>query len=661
VRLDSIADKRGAFAHGYELLRRADLERALPIFTELVAAYPELADYHLHFAGVINQRLGHNEAAEAAWSRLLRDYPQSVQVPAAALGLGQLLLHTDRLEQARPLLQTALGAADAATAQGARLALAETDQRSGDVAAAYAGFMQVRRTAVGSTLAASAKQQVLALRAAHAELEPVGADRLEEGRLLIAEHDYTAAETIARQTVQLPEGVDPAEALRLDADALYGLGNVDGALARLRVLADHYPHSPAAPAALFRLASIRWNRDDDTGALQAFEEFRRRYPRDRRASETLYAIGRIHERASRSRAAIASYAELARRYPRNKLAGEAQWRIGWIHYVARNWIPATTAFAQLAGRTRSQRGAAEYWEARSFEHAGQTVRARALYQQIIDREPTDYYAAWAEQRLAGTSNPPPLGAGADLAVADAPPSPIDAGPPPATERFHLQRSDELRAAGVASLARGELAAVDRSHRHDPPVMRYLLHAYPTVDGWAAAMRLLHRLGDDADLDASQRERLLYPLAFWANVSHDARAAAVDPLLVVALMRQESLFDPEARSSANAYGLMQLLPSTARRVARSDHAIDGTALMEPELNIQLGTTYLGTLLARFGGDALKAVAAYNGGEAAVEKWQRRFPDLDADEFVESISYRETRDYVKRVISNYRKYRQLYGAS
>ena len=85
------------------------------------------------------------------------------------------------------------------------------------------------------------------------------------------------------------------------------------------------------------------------------------------------------------------------------------------------------------------------------------------------------------------------------------------------------------------------------------------------------------------------------------------------------------------------------------------------MFQPDLNIDLGTRYLNELLGRFGGDVLKAVAAYNGGEAAVEKWQRRFAGLEPDEFVESISYRETRDYVKRVVTNYRTYRQLYAPS
>jgi soluble lytic murein transglycosylase len=106
--------------------------------------------------------------------------------------------------------------------------------------------------------------------------------------------------------------------------------------------------------------------------------------------------------------------------------------------------------------------------------------------------------------------------------------------------------------------------------------------------------------------------------------------------------------------------MQLLPSTAARVAEEIRfpATDEIDLTQPQVNIELGAAYLRGLLDRFDGDVLKAVAAYNGGESAVERWQRQFEGLEADEFVESITYRETRDYVKRVAGNYRVYRDLY---
>lgn len=128
-----------------------------------------------------------------------------------------------------------------------------------------------------------------------------------------------------------------------------------------------------------------------------------------------------------------------------------------------------------------------------------------------------------------------------------------------------------------------------------------------------------------------------------------------------MIRQESLFDVEAVSSANARGLMQLLPSTAARVARGIDRADfrTESLFEPESNVALGAAYLHELLDRYRNNVERAVAAYNAGEAAVDKWQLRYASLQDDEFVESISFRETRSYVKRVLQNERIYRALYS--
>jgi soluble lytic murein transglycosylase len=659
-----VSDPRAAFGEAHRLFRHGDFEHALPMFTVLVTTYPALQDYHLYFVGVSAARLGRGAEAQAALSQLLRDYPQSVKAPAAELEFGKLLLDDRaRADEARALLQNALSAPDSATARGARLALAELDERTGNVAAAYEGFMMVRRDAVGSALGRTAKQHVLALRGRYPELMPAGADRLDEARLLVTEQDYAAAEAAAAQILEHPQGVDPAEAARVRADALYGQGKTEAALVALREVGDRYPYSAAAPAALFRLASVLWNRDEDAAALGDFEALRRRYPGAPQAPEALYAVGRIHQQAGRDNLAINSFADLAQRYPRSKLSAEARWRIGWIHYLSHNWPAAAATFSQLATRTQGrEHDEAAYWYARSLDRAGRPAAARPLYQELVAEDPSGYYSMWAQQRLRS----PTVKVDADTAPVTARSAPVAAVPlQPATEPridgFHLQRSKELQAAGVYSLAREELAAIERTHRTDTATLRYLLQAFQAVDGYAAAVRLARELHDGAGLSPQERDQFLYPLAFWTTVRRQAEAQGIDPLLVLAVMRQESLFDPEARSAADARGLMQLLPGTARRVAgASSSAVDASDLNTPEVNIRLGTQYLRMLLDQFHDEPLKAVAAYNGGENAVEKWERQSADLEPDEFVESITFRETRDYVKRVVANYQMYQHLYGA-
>ena len=164
------------------------------------------------------------------------------------------------------------------------------------------------------------------------------------------------------------------------------------------------------------------------------------------------------------------------------------------------------------------------------------------------------------------------------------------------------------------------------------------------------------------LPSSQSERNLYrfPLAYWEMIQQKAQERELDPYLILALIRQESLFDPRARSPAAALGLMQLLPSTASRVAKQIgiSAPSSEQLFQPEINLVLGTQYLKDLLQRYSNDWFKAIAAYNAGEAAVDRWEKEIRTDDAEEFVERIPYLETRGYVKLVMRNHRIYKRLY---
>jgi len=123
---------------------------------------------------------------------------------------------------------------------------------------------------------------------------------------------------------------------------------------------------------------------------------------------------------------------------------------------------------------------------------------------------------------------------------------------------------------------------------------------------------------------------------------------IDPYLVMGLILQESSFIPTAKSAVGATGLMQLMPPTAKELAKQQHVAFGQARLEnPEINVQLGTAHLKMLINMFNGNSLLAVASYNAGQGNVLKWKRSAPGRPMDEFVESIPFSETRNYVKRV--------------
>jgi soluble lytic murein transglycosylase len=160
----------------------------------------------------------------------------------------------------------------------------------------------------------------------------------------------------------------------------------------------------------------------------------------------------------------------------------------------------------------------------------------------------------------------------------------------------------------------------------------------------------------------QRLRALYPLAYWEQAFSVGKETGIDPYLLLAMARQESVFQPRIESHAGARGLMQVMPATAAWLAKvepavsMDHAHDWH---RPEYSLRMGAYYMVRMIERSAGNLVYAVASYNAGPGNVSKWQRRFSEADLDEFIDSIPFEETRDFVRKVLGNYAAYHSLYG--
>ena len=155
-------------------------------------------------------------------------------------------------------------------------------------------------------------------------------------------------------------------------------------------------------------------------------------------------------------------------------------------------------------------------------------------------------------------------------------------------------------------------------------------------------------------------QVIFPLTYWDAIRSTSASHDLDPYVTAALIAQESTFDPEAHSSANAWGLMQIVPSTGRRLAQSVgiRRFKTTMLTNADINLRLGTLYFSRLVEQFGG-TYYALASYNAGESRVVRWKAERPGLDEDEFIDDIPFPETQNYVKRILGTAEDYRRLYG--
>ncbi len=349
---------------------------------------------------------------------------------------------------------------------------------------------------------------------------------------------------------------------------------------------------------------------------------------------------------------------------------DALWRVAWIHYQKKQFLEAIDTFQEIiqaAGPPTSESSLhaasqAFYWLARSQEHLGQMEPASQRLKELRQNYPFTYYGQLAEIRLGPTDASARrwtvLASNATMSIVT---------PPQLQHDIHYQKIQELRNLQLFREAAQELEIVFTRYGADSQAFPQLVSLASEVGAYDVGIRLAIR-----HFGATLRKGQLplsspawlgaFPMGYQ-RIIQSFVPKHVDPFLVAGLIREESLFSARVVSPVGAIGLMQLMPATAKKVARQlglpELVYHSQGLYEPTHNIQMGTYYLGQLLDEFQGNIIYSVAAYNAGPQAVKRWIAQYGQRDPDEFVELIGYRETRGYVKRVVGSYRIYRMLFG--
>ncbi|MDR7542845.1 MAG: lytic transglycosylase domain-containing protein [Armatimonadota bacterium] len=376
-------------------------------------------------------------------------------------------------------------------------------------------------------------------------------------------------------------------------------------------------------------------------AREAAQALMRTAPTGLWAGRFWLAAGLRAESAGRAADAAAAYRRVVEVAADSGDAVEARWRLGWLALRGGRHADAHARF-RTAAETAPWRGAAArawYWAAKALEATGSSRDADAaarLVRMVADRYPLTFYGQRARARLG--LGPPEL-----------PPSLPHAFPRGAAAPVH----EELARLGLDGDA-ADAAEDALALRPEPRLLRFLADVYARLGDIPRSVACAEEaLGGGVRDDGTWR--LAYPRAFWPEVTDAARAAGIDPLLLLALVREESRYDPAVISPAGAVGLAQLLPQTAQALS-GELGRTRERLKEPATNLTLGARYLRLQLDRFDGDLRLALAAYNAGPGAARRWVGLDPD--PDHFVERIPFAETRAYVQRVLGAYGIYRLLW---
>jgi soluble lytic murein transglycosylase len=646
-------DPGQAFVEGYRAYQQADFPVVIGRMQLASAKLPEVADYALFYLASAQAKLNNQAQAADTYRRLFTRYPQSVLADEAEMEYAQLELDAAQAAIARAAAErVANRTRDHAIAERAQLIMAQAALAQNDPTTAYHLAQSLREDAPQGAYDAQARALAYKVLARWPDLRGPSLNyHYEEAQLLVREGQAEAALKQVRSGLALGVSGSLREELYwLRAQASHG----DDARAAWEELLAIAPEGKHAAAASNTLAHLYWRTGDTAMARSYFNRVASRYPHSSYAPEASFELGRTYEDDGNWAAARSAYLRLIERYPDSQAGNNGRFRAPFMLYMMGHYAVASGEFA-AARRRASGADAAMfgYWQGRALEQAGRTLEARAVWQGVAQDTRSNYYP-WLASRMARGETP-------RLAAASAPD--LKAGVAPISNNsainFHLTRIAWFRRMELPRLERGELLVV--AEAGEPGLRRFALAEMQASGAWYDAIELSNRMAAQGEISAATAERIRYPRGYWEQISGAAMRNRLDPWLVAALIRQESLYNPQARSVSDARGLMQLLPSTAAHWAPAA-GLSPVALnlYDPEVSLRIGTTYLKGLMDMFGGNQFRAVAAYNGGEQAVARWVKQYPG-DDDQWVENIGYRETRDYVKKVIGGRREYQLLYGGT
>jgi len=430
--------------------------------------------------------------------------------------------------------------------------------------------------------------------------------------------------------------------------------------AQAQALAD--THDENGARRLYLLVELARNRNDEADLLRMLERLKTEFPQSPWLAEALFTTGNMYLLRKDYSNAASNYGYLAMHFPAHKNAAAAHWRAGWLNYRQGLYSDAARMFDDQIKLfpNATETAAALYWRGRLYEmQENNHALAAAKYRTVSRVYQHFFYAQMARQRLQALGEP--------LLIADAQLETIKpAAIPHLSDSFpadspHIAKARLVANAGLNDYIAQEIAADPDS---DSWSALAEAHLYASFGESYRAMRSLKRAipyATSAPINSIPLAywRILFPQAWWDIIKTESAKNGLDPYLVASLIRQESEFNPGVVSYANAWGLMQLLPSVGRSLAREEGMthFETYQLLDPETNIRLGTRYLRKELDRFGGVQEYALAAYNAGDERVTDWQAAGPYHGIDEFVESIPFTQTRDYVQGILRNEDIYRSI----
>lgn len=656
-----------ALGHAYLLDRK--YPQAVSEFQSASREGNALDDYAAYLSAQAYLQANMLPSAQPILAAFAQKYPDSIFVPQIPVLEANLYIQQGSPQGALTVLNAHKSDAVAAKPDF-QFALAQAYRMTGNAALAQQLYTRIYLDFPLSPEATQARAQLVSA-GAIASLSVT--ERSRRADALYGTHRYPEAEEEYRSLAQDASLSNSARNAMLVAAAacqwkLHTLNRSE--LDRLPDTSDD-----AGARRLYLLMELARDKDDSATQQSIVTEMESRFPASPWLAEALYSSGNMYLLKPDYPTAIRYYSELATRFPKScesphsgpcsNFSPSAHWRAAWLTYRLGNYTQAAQMMAdQLTEYAGGQEiPSALYWRARIYADQEHDPGMAVKYYRTLARVYRHYYYAdLAEQRLAqmgfSAGDAPTGSAELDALQPEDIPELSDDVP---DQDPHLVKARLLANAGLNEYISPEIQAADGSDEWGSLAEAQIYASYGET--WRA-MRLMKRalpFYTSAPISALPLAywRILFPQPHWSAIKASAGQNGLDPYMIASLIRQESEFNPNAISNKDAYGLMQLLPSVGKELARHEgiHHFETHDLLDPDTNIRLGSLYLKQTLDKFGDHPEYAFAAYNAGDDRVVTWQANGPYKDMDEFVESIPFSETRNYVQAILRNEGIYREL----
>jgi peptidoglycan lytic transglycosylase len=657
------ADEGGMVAHlvlGYAHLQAKEYPQAQKELKLAAARNGELSDYADFFLAQCAAGTNDQQQIAALLKGFAEKHPDSLFIRQADLMRADSLLASKQNDEAIRLLESMRD-----SKPDVELALGRAYAATGQTAKAVSIWNHLYAEMPLSTEASAAQLELVKVSTQGLVSTPTLEQRRTRAELLMKGRRYDQAADEYRAILDSIRNDTSQQSLQQEltvklGGALYGQHKIDEA----KALLDSVPASNEDYEAqrLYYLHEIARSKDDGDTERQIISQMMQKFPESPYLQDALLSASNMYLLRPDYKTAIEFYSSQYKLFPKGRYSPYSHWKAAWLNLRLGNKDEAKRLLdEQIAMYPAGQEiPATLYWRARLAEEDGDKHRAGDYYTFIQRRFPHYYYADLAAERLRFRF---------DESKHDAMLDKIPEQPDVAKDEFDAP-SDDLRVARAQLLTNAALFdfAVQelRSESDKLYAQAEIARVYLKADRPDRALQSLKRavpgyFAGEIDDMPQWAWNILFPKPYWNDLKRYSNANRLDPYLVASLIRQESEFNPQAVSPANAWGLMQLLPPVGKTLAKEVRMrhFNQDQLTDPAVNLQLGTRYFKHLVDSFGGQVEYALAAYNAGADRVKAWQAQGPYRDIHEFVESIPFSETREYVQAIMRNATVYRLLYS--